>query len=85
VEVKQYDKDNILLSEQLFSTADPDTMTGALHPDADWVAIQEFTPDGAGEKTLYSMDQLQEDGSLIHSMKLLDEEGMGIYGKLILR
>jgi len=85
VEVKQYDKDNILLSEQLFFTDDPDALTGELHPDADWVAIEELTPDGVGEKTLYSMDQLQEDGSLIHSMKLLDEEGMGIYGKLILR
>lgn len=85
VEVKQYDKENVLLSEQLFSTDDPETLEGTLHPDADWVAVQELTPDGAGEKTLYSMDQLQEDGSLVHSMTLLDDEGMGFYGKLTLR
>jgi len=85
VEVKQYDKDNILLSQRLFSTDDPDALNGELHPDADWVAIQELTPDGTGEKSLYSMDQLWEDGSLVHSMKLLDDEGMGFLGKLTLR
>jgi len=85
VEVKQYGKDNILLSEELFSTDDPDALTGELHPDAEWIAVQEITSDGPGEKTLYSMDRCQEDGSLVHAMRLLDETGMGFYATLVLR
>ena len=85
VEVKQYDEDNVLLSEQMFFTADPDVLTGELHPDADWIAVQEFTADGPGEKTLYAKDQFEEDGSLVHSMILLDDTGMGFYGKIVLR
>lgn len=85
VEVKQYDRDNALLTEQWFYTDGPDALTGELHPGADWIAVQEFYGDEAGEKTLYSLDDRQEDGSLVHSMVLLDEAGMGFYGNLTLR
>lgn len=56
-----------------------------LVPGADWIAVQEFYGDEAGKKTLYSLDDRQEDGSLVHSMVLLDEAGMGFYGNLTLR